>query len=237
VLVDFTPDEKTLQRVYKMMTELRANAEKQLQLADRCKGKLESLSKAKSKPASATTDDASGAVRPTTSLTESDGNDLNSSRLDEPPSKKARPTVAHKGPIAGAHTAPRPGELVGAKESRSSDYILATVLQYLPTKQRYVVEDADPTLGPGQKPRQFQCLMSDLLPMRKADVEYPVGTHVYAVFPETSTLYLAEVVQSPSQRADQQYLLSFFDDEDSRGRTPNRLIPPDSVTQKKMIAI
>jgi hypothetical protein len=73
---------------------------------------------AKSKSASGTTDDTShGAPIPmqTTSLTESEGNDLNSSRLDEPPSKKARfvsvfssmfraftaahgrPTVAQKG--------------------------------------------------------------------------------------------------------------------------------------------
>jgi hypothetical protein len=83
---------------------------------------------------------------------------------------------------------PREGELVGAKETRMGDYILARVIQYLPTKQvdrssigslfvcvcvcvcvcvnscmtclsnggaqRYLVQDADPTLGPGQKPRQ-----------------------------------------------------------------------------------
>lgn len=114
----------------------------------------------------------------------------------------ARPNLQDNAP-------PREGELVGAKEGRSSEFILARVIQYLPTKQRYIVADADPTLGPGQKPRsvpwrsataladsrdrnnrQFQVSMSEIMPMRRSDVEHPLGAHVYAVFPDTSTLYL-----------------------------------------------
>lgn len=34
-------------------------------------------------------------------------------------------------------------------------------------------------------------------------------------------------------RHDGKYVLSFFDDEDSRGRTPNRLISPDAITVKR----
>ena len=69
--------------------------------------------------------------------------------------KRARPE-AQKGPHAAEHAPPREGERVAARDARNDCFMLARVVQYLPTKLKYLVEDADPTLAPGAARRSFQ---------------------------------------------------------------------------------
>jgi hypothetical protein len=142
--------------------------------------------------------------------------------------KKARPHVGQKG-MPSAEAPPREGELVAARDARNDSYLLARVLQYLPTKQKYNVEDADPTLESEMGRRTFQCGLNEIVALRKPDNEYRVDVRVYAMFPETSTFYIAKVIEPPSVNVHSHYLVRFEDDEDDSGDTPHREIDPRYV--------
>lgn len=142
--------------------------------------------------------------------------------------KKARPHVGQKG-MHSSEAPPREGELVAARDSRNESYLLAKVLQYLPTKQKYNVEDADPTLESEMGRRTFQCGLNEIVALRKPDNEYRVDSRVYAMFPETSTFYIAKVIEPPSVNVHSHYLVRFEDDEDDSGDTPHREIDPRYV--------
>lgn len=129
-----------------------------------------------------------------------------------------------------AEAPPREGELVAARDARNDSFLLAKVLQYLPTKQKYTVEDADPSLESEMNRRTFQCGLNEIFALRKPDNEYRVDSRVYAMFPETSTFYIAKVIEPPSINEHSHYLVRFEDDEDDSGDTPHREIDPRFVT-------
>lgn len=156
-----------------------------------------------------------------------------SSDADVHVAKKARPQVAQKG-MHSADAPPREGELVAARDARSEGYLLARVLQYLPTKQKYNVEDADPTITSETGRRTFMCGLNEISALRKPDNEYKAGTRVLAMFPETSMFYHAVVVEPPSVNENSKYLVRFEDDEDEdTGQTPHREISPRDVVRAK----
>ena len=124
--------------------------------------------------------------------------------------------------------------MVGAKDPRNDTYILGRVLQYHPTKQKYVVEDADPTLPPSAQRRHFDCPLNGLLPLRDQPTEYTPRTLVYAMFPDTLTFYPARVVKPPSQSDGRSYIVLFDDDaDDETGKTPERAIDKSYVVAAK----
>jgi hypothetical protein len=147
--------------------------------------------------------------------------------------KKARSHVGQKG-MHSADAPPREGELVAARDARSEGYLLAKVLQYLPTKQKYNVEDADPTISPDTTRRTFMCGLNEISALRKPDNEYKATSRVLAMFPETSMFYHAVVIEPPSVNENSRYLVRFEDDEDEdTGQTPLREISPRDVVRAK----
>ena len=70
--------------------------------------------------------------------------------------------------------------------------------------------------------------------MRIPDKEFPAGSPIYAMFPETSTFYEAVVIEPPSvYKNKDQYLVRFDDDQDDDGETPLRPIDASVIILNK----
>ncbi|XP_022879304.1 SAGA-associated factor 29-like [Olea europaea var. sylvestris] len=71
--------------------------------------------------------------------------------------------------------------------------------------------------------------MSHIIPFPKRTdpssiQDFPPGRHVLAVYPGTTALYKATVVQAHKRKTDD-YVLEFDDDHEEDGSLPQRLVP------------
>ncbi|KAF9603263.1 hypothetical protein IFM89_034596 [Coptis chinensis] len=88
-------------------------------------------------------------------------------------------------------------------------------------------EPGDDEEGGGQ--RTYKLPMSRIIPFPKRSdpssaPDYPTGKHVLAVYPTTTALYKATVVNPHRKRKADDYLLEFDDDEED-GSMPQRTVP------------
>ncbi|KAF7819507.1 SAGA-associated factor 29-like protein A-like isoform X1 [Senna tora] len=88
-------------------------------------------------------------------------------------------------------------------------------------------EPGDDEEGNGQ--RQYKLPMSNIIPFPKRNdpsnaPDFPHGTEVLAVYPGTTALYKATVVNGHRKRKTDDYLLEFDDDEED-GSLPQRTVP------------
>jgi SAGA-associated factor 29 len=155
--------------------------------------------------------------------------------FDHPGPADHRPKKSHK---KKQPAAPQPGERVAANIGEittgpgAQEWIVAVVVQYLPQELAYEVMDADDDAaaeGNGQTYRLPQDLVIAMprSATSRDGVNFPQGTTVLAVYPNTTTFYRAVVVQQAKKVGNGEYgefLLEFEDDGDADG-LPQRPVP------------
>lgn len=150
------------------------------------------------------------------------------------PSAELRPKKSHK---KKQPAAPQPGERVAANIGEvttgpgAQEWIVAVVVRYLADELAYEVMDADDegVEGNGQVYHLPQDLVISMprSATSRDGVNFPQGTTVLAVYPNTTTFYRAVVVQQARKAGNGEYgefLLEFEDDGDADG-LPQRPVP------------
>lgn len=127
------------------------------------------------------------------------------------------------------------GEQVAARvkseDPEKDEYIVVKVINFDKETREFEVLDEEPgddEEGSGQ--RKFKLPMSHIIPFPKrndpsAAPDFPTGRAVLAVYPGTTTLYKATVVNPSRKRKTDDYLLEFDDDESEDGSMPQRTVP------------
>jgi len=130
-----------------------------------------------------------------------------------------------------AANAARPEEQVAAKVTRTDEngsWILASVVRFYPDTENYDVRDED------EKSKYIRLPWNHVMRLSNGDEGcFIKGTHVMAIFPETTSFYRAVVSKQPVWKLDagsskpivKELILKFEDDEDENGRTPFRRVP------------
>ncbi|GMH15012.1 hypothetical protein Nepgr_016853 [Nepenthes gracilis] len=125
------------------------------------------------------------------------------------------------------------GEQVAARvtteEAEKDEYIVVKVMRFEREEREFEVLDEEPgedEEGGGQ--RKFKLPMSHIIPFPKRSdpssaTDFPPGRAVLAVYPGTTALYKATVVNS-RKRKTEDYLLEFDDDEGEDGSMPQRTL-------------
>ncbi|XP_057542811.1 SAGA-associated factor 29 homolog A isoform X1 [Amaranthus tricolor] len=127
------------------------------------------------------------------------------------------------------------GEQVAARvtteESDKDEYIVVKVIHYDREAREFEVLDEEPgedEEGGGQ--RKYKLPVSHIIPFPKRNdpstaTDFPPGRAVLAVYPSTTALYKATVVNPNRKRKTDDYLLEFDDDESEDGSMPKRTVP------------
>ncbi|GFQ07687.1 saga-associated factor 29 homolog [Phtheirospermum japonicum] len=126
------------------------------------------------------------------------------------------------------------GEQVAARVSEEDadrdEWFVVRVIHFDEEAQEFEVLDEEPgddVESGGQS--KYKLPMTHIIPFPKpTDLpsvhNFPRGKRVLAVYPETTALYKATVVQAPRKRKTDDYVLEFDDDEEE-GTLPRRLVP------------
>lgn len=165
--------------------------------------------------------------------------------LPPAPPVPAPPKPAKKSHKKKQPPPPQPGERVAANIGEvtagpgAQEWIVAVVVRYLANERSYEVMDADEEAEPvvdGQPAAQggqmYHLSQELVIPMPRSALvkegqNFPPGTTVLAVYPNTTTFYRAVVVQQARRQAHGEYgdfLLEFEDDGDADG-LPQRPVP------------
>ncbi|KAL0014420.1 hypothetical protein SO802_001489 [Lithocarpus litseifolius] len=130
------------------------------------------------------------------------------------------------------------GEQVAARvrldEADKDEWFVVKVLHFDKETREFEVLDEEPgddDEGGGQ--RKYKLPMSRIIPFpKKNDLsnvqDFPTGSQVLAVYPGTTALYKATVVNGHRKRKTDDYLLEFDDDEEN-GALPQRMVPFQKV--------
>ncbi|XP_043726085.1 SAGA-associated factor 29 homolog A-like [Telopea speciosissima] len=116
----------------------------------------------------------------------------------------------------------------GAEED---EWIVVKVIHFDREAKEFEVLDEEPgddEEGGGQ--RKYKLHMSRIIPFPKridpsSAPDFPTGRHVLAVYPGTTALYKATVVNAHRKKKTDDYLLEFDDDEEEDGSLPQRTVP------------
>ncbi|XP_062151492.1 SAGA-associated factor 29 homolog A isoform X2 [Alnus glutinosa] len=126
------------------------------------------------------------------------------------------------------------GEQVAAKvtpdEADKDEWFVVKVLHFDKETREFEVLDEEPgddDEGGGQ--RKYKLPMSSIIPFPKRSdpstaSDFPPRSQVLAVYPGTTALYKATVVNGHRKRKTEDYLLEFDDDEEE-GSLPQRAVP------------
>ncbi|KAG2714681.1 hypothetical protein I3760_03G038900 [Carya illinoinensis] len=126
------------------------------------------------------------------------------------------------------------GEQVAARvtpdESEKDEWFVVKVIHFDKETKLFEVLDEEPgddDEGGGQ--RKYKLPMSSIIPFPKRNdpstaQDFPPGRQVLAVYPGTTALYKATVVNNNRKRKTDEYLLEFDDDEED-GSLPQRGVP------------
>ncbi|KAL6960317.1 SAGA-associated factor 29 B [Sarracenia purpurea var. burkii] len=126
------------------------------------------------------------------------------------------------------------GEQVAARVTQENaekdEWFVVKVTHFDRETREFEVLDEEPgddEEGGGQ--RKYKLPMSHIIPFPKRNdttgiQDFPPGKHVLAVYPGTTALYKATVVQ-PRKRKNDEYVLEFDDDEEEDGSLPQRVVP------------
>ncbi|XP_011101805.1 SAGA-associated factor 29 isoform X2 [Sesamum indicum] len=125
------------------------------------------------------------------------------------------------------------GEQVAARvtqeDAGKDEWFVVKVIHFDKETREFEVLDEEPgddEESTGQ--RKYKLPMSHIIPFPKRNdlssvPDFPPGRHVLAVYPETTALYKATVVQARKRKIDD-YILEFDDDEED-GSLPQRSVP------------
>lgn len=126
------------------------------------------------------------------------------------------------------------GEQVAARvtpdDSDKDEWFVVKVIHFNKETREFEVLDEEPgdeEDGNGQ--RTYNLPLSNIIPFPKRNdpstaTDFPPGRHVLAVYPGTTALYKATVVNGHRKRKTDDYLLEFDDDEED-GSLPKRIVP------------
>lgn len=126
------------------------------------------------------------------------------------------------------------GEQVAAKvtpeEGEKDEWFVVKVMHFDRETKEFEVLDEEPgddEDGGGQ--RKYKLPSSHIIPFPKRNdpnsaPDFPPGKHVLAVYPGTTALYKATVVNGHRKRKSDDYVLEFDDDEED-GSLPKRTVP------------
>ncbi|KAG4096388.1 hypothetical protein H8356DRAFT_1275797 [Neocallimastix lanati (nom. inval.)] len=129
-----------------------------------------------------------------------------------------------------------PGNLVVVKPP-GQDWLLATVIQYFPDKNKYEVEDIeDDEDKPGVK-KHYIFPVKCVLEIPNEDNKrpyFPIGHEVLSLYPNSSCFYKATVIKTPNENKNSSdgkpaYIVQFEDDDEAEREVPeNRVLdmPP-----------
>ncbi|KAG0463527.1 hypothetical protein HPP92_019076 [Vanilla planifolia] len=125
------------------------------------------------------------------------------------------------------------GEQVAARvtpdDAEKDEWFVVKVIHFDKDAKEFEVLDEDPGDDEESIPRKYKLPLSRIIPFpRKNDPsgapDFPTGKHVLAVYPGTTALYKATVVNPHRKRKADDYLLEFDDDEED-GSLPQRNVP------------
>ncbi|KAJ4959770.1 hypothetical protein NE237_019680 [Protea cynaroides] len=126
------------------------------------------------------------------------------------------------------------GEQVAARVTpdgaEKDEWFVVKVIHFDREAKEFEVLDEEPgddEEGGGQ--RKYKLPMSHIIPFPKRNdpssaPDFPTGKHVLAVYPGTTALYKATVVNAHRKKKTDEYLLEFDDDEED-GSLPQRTVP------------
>jgi len=126
------------------------------------------------------------------------------------------------------------GEQVAAKvtpdEADKDEWFVVKVLHFDKETREFEVLDEEPgddDEGGGQ--RKYKLPVSSIIPFPKRNepssaTDFPPRSQVLAVYPGTTALYKATVVNGHRKRKTEDYILEFDDDEEE-GALPQRIVP------------
>ncbi|OWM74913.1 hypothetical protein CDL15_Pgr021264 [Punica granatum] len=149
-------------------------------------------------------------------------NDSDISRL--PPSMKSQ--LEAFASLKGQQVAAR----VTGEDAEKDEWFIVKVTHFdRETKEFDVIDEEPGDDEEGSCQRTYKLSMSCIIPFPKQNDpstahEFPRGTHVLAVYPGTTALYKATVVNSPRKVSSPLYVLEFDDDEED-GALPKRTVP------------
>ncbi|KAL3813830.1 hypothetical protein ACJIZ3_015098 [Penstemon smallii] len=157
-------------------------------------------------------------------------------RIDSTKKRKADSDVPRMSPAMRNHLeslANLKGEQVAARviqeDAGKDDWLVVKVLNFDKEMREFEVLDEDPGEDEeSNEQKKYKLPMSHIIPFpRRTDLstghDFPPGKHVLAVYPETTALYKATVVQARKRKTDD-YVLEFDDDEED-GSLPQRSVP------------
>jgi hypothetical protein len=126
------------------------------------------------------------------------------------------------------------GDKVAAKLNQDDPWILASIVKYIPQKDKYQVEDED-SGDQGQNKRRHTVSAAHVVPLSKVNSPdadtFQALDRVMAVYPNTTSFYPCTVVFGPRQsggvqsRNTTRVVVKFDDDEDETGNIPEHKIP------------
>ncbi|KAL3829549.1 hypothetical protein ACJIZ3_018351 [Penstemon smallii] len=122
------------------------------------------------------------------------------------------------------------GEHVAARvtDAGKDEWFVVKVIHFDKETRVFEVLDEEPGDDEEGNEQRHKVPMSQIIPFpRRTDLstaqDFPPGKHVLAVYPETTALYKATVVQARKRKTDD-YILEFDDDEED-GSLPQRSVP------------
>ncbi|KAF2075337.1 hypothetical protein CYY_003366 [Polysphondylium violaceum] len=114
------------------------------------------------------------------------------------------------------------GQQVAAKDSKSSQWILAKVNGFNQKTQKYEVIDEDE-----DEPKRFSVAPKDVIQLPTLSTLPPTfanNTKVLAMFPDTTAFYPAVVVSVTKTKGKPTHYTLHFEDDQENGQTPNRRV-------------
>ncbi|KAF8390510.1 hypothetical protein HHK36_025037 [Tetracentron sinense] len=166
-----------------------------------------------------------------------DGNDQKKKRMKgDSDFPRLSPVVSMRSQLDIA--ASRKGEQVAARVTpdgaEKDEWFVVKVIHFHKETKEFEVLDEEPGDDEeGGGPRKYKLPMQRIIPFPKQSdpssaPDFPTGKDVLAVYPGTTALYKATVVNPHRKRKTDDYLLEFDDDEED-GSLPQRTVPFHNV--------
>jgi hypothetical protein len=130
-----------------------------------------------------------------------------------------------------------PGTLVAAKVGKENEWILATIVTWNGSKQKYEIEDVEEEES--ESKQKYLVTTKSIVPLHLTDEdalashEFQEGEEVLALFPQTTCLYTAFIAQTPSTTKSKNYLVTFEDDEEEGTENPQRSVEARFIIERQ----
>ncbi|XP_014491272.1 uncharacterized protein LOC106753905 isoform X5 [Vigna radiata var. radiata] len=143
---------------------------------------------------------------------------------------RLNPTMRHHLDACASLKGEQVAARVTPRNADKDEWFVVKVIHFDKESKEFEVLDEEPgddEESSGQ--RQYKLPMGNIIAFPKSNdpssaPDFPPGKHVLAVYPGTTALYKATVVQGPRRRKTEDYVLEFDDDEED-GSLPQRTVP------------